>query len=212
MKSRQLSIGLLSIALFAGAGAWALAQPGHRADEAKADGDGEDQDDEQAITLEKAPEAVQAAAIKLAGGAKNITAVSREEDDEDVVTFEVEYNDNTIKCAGVFSASGELMESERSTIEGDLPPDVLAALRKDYPGATLSDPQIVTRTFYEVAVVLKGKSREVKVDPAGNIEDDARRGQEHREHARGEKDHKDEGQGKHEERRHGKGAKDKDRD
>ncbi|MFO0874106.1 MAG: hypothetical protein U0575_09065 [Phycisphaerales bacterium] len=176
MNKRSLGFGM-ALLTFAAAGTM-LAMAPFAAQPAsqpllKANDDGEMADHEQAITLETAPEAVRTAAVKLAGDAKNITKVVREEDDEDGVTFEIEFNDGGTKSAAVYSSGGELMELERAVAEAKLPAAVLAALKKDYPTATFADPQIVTKTYYEIDVVIDGRKREIKVDPAGNIKDKA---------------------------------------
>ena len=109
MDTRKLSVGFVSLALLASAGAWAFAQPGQPpqpAGQAQPKGEEKEGDEEEVITLDKAPEAVRAAAIKLAGDAKNITKVIKEEDDEDVVQYEVEYNEGAVKCAAIFSIGG----------------------------------------------------------------------------------------------------------
>ncbi len=195
MDTRKLSVGFVSVALLAGAGAWAFAQsgqPAQPAGQAQPNGEEKEGDEEEVITLEKAPEAVRAAAIKLAGDAKSITKVIKEEDDEDVVQYEVEYNEGAVKCAAVFSTGGELMETEKGTSEGKLPAAVMAALKKDYPKATFANPFVVTRMFYEIEIVIDGKTHEVKVDASGNIEDESRgddddKGEKHD----GKKDEKD---------------------
>ncbi len=177
MNTRKLSVGLVSLALLAGAGAWAFAQPGQppqAAGNSQPKGEEKEGDEEEVITLDKAPEAVRAAAIKLAGDAKNITKVIKEEDDEDVVQYEVEYNEGAVKCAAIFSAAGDLMETEKSTTEAKLPAAVMAALKKDYPKATLANPFVVTKMFYEVEIVIDGKKHEVRVDASGNIEDESK--------------------------------------
>lgn len=186
MDTRKLSVGLVSLALLAGAGAWAFAQPGQPpqpAGQPQPKGEDKEGDEEEVITLDKAPEAVRAAAIKLAGDAKNITKVIKEEDDEDVVQYEIEYNEGAVKCAAIFSTAGELMETEKGTSEAKLPAAVMAALKKDYPKATFADPQVVTEMFYEIEIVIDGKKHEVKVDASGNIEDESKGG----DHDKGEK-------------------------
>jgi hypothetical protein len=177
MNIRKLSVGFVSIALLAGAGAWAFAQPGQppqSAGNTQPKGEEKEGDEEEVITLDKAPEAVRAAAIKLAGDAKNITKVIKEEDDEDVVQYEVEYNEGAVTCAAIFSVAGDLMETEKGTTEAKLPPAVMAALKKDYPKATFANPFAVTKMFYEVEIVIDGKKHEVKVDASGNIEDESK--------------------------------------
>jgi hypothetical protein len=195
MDTRKLSIGFVSLALLAGAGAWAFAQPGQPPQPAgnpQPKGEDKEGDEEEVITLDKAPEAVRAAAIKLAGDAKNITKVIKEEDDEDVVTYEVEYNEGAVKCAAIFSTAGDLMETEKATTEAKLPAAVMAALKKDYPKAAFADPQVVTKMFYEIEVVIDGKKHEVKVDASGNIEDESKGdGDEKGEHKEEKKDKKD---------------------
>ncbi|MBY0312382.1 MAG: hypothetical protein K2W85_09955 [Phycisphaerales bacterium] len=195
MDTRKLSIGFVSLALLAGAGAWAFAQPGQPpqpAGNTQPKGEDKEGDEEEVITLDKAPEAVRAAAIKLVGDAKNITKVIKEEDDEDVVTYEVEYNEGAVKCAAIFSVAGDLMETEKGTTEAKLPAAVMAALKKDYPKATFANPFVVTKMFYEVEIVIDGKKHEVKVDASGNIEDESKGdGDEKGEHKEEKKDKKD---------------------
>lgn len=193
MDTRKLSVGIVSLALLAGAGAWAFAQPGQppqAAGNTQPNGEEKEGDEEEVITLDKAPEAVRAAAIKLAGDAKNITKVIKEEDDEDNIQYEIEYNEGAgatgIKCAAILSAAGDLMETEKATTEAKLPAAIIAALKKDYPKATFANPFTVTKMFYEIEVVIDGKKHEVKVDASGNIEDESERGDEHGEHAKGE--------------------------
>ncbi len=203
MNNRTIGAGVALFILAAGGTMLAMGQPGRQpggqpAGQIQGKGDSETADEEEVITLDKAPGAVRAAALKLAGDAKNITKVIKEEDEEDVVTFEVEYNDGAVKCAAVFSTAGELMETERATTEARLPAAVMAALRKDFPKATFADPQVVTRMFYEIDVVIDGKKHEVKVDAAGNIEDESDGDQEHGNHAKGEEHGKGE---KHEGKR-----------
>jgi hypothetical protein len=195
MNTRLLSTGLLSAALLSGAAVWAVAQPsGHSPASAKAAGNEKDEPDEEVIDLAKAPEGVRTAAIKLAGSEKAIKKVIKEEDEE-VYTYEVEYTADGVDCSAVFSTTGDLMELEKSATEAKVPAAVLAALKKDYPGATFKDLNAVQKFFYEIDVVIDGKTHEVKVDAAGNIEDKHDAKDEHEEHGKGkerEKGDKDE--------------------
>ncbi|MBX3380668.1 MAG: hypothetical protein KF805_11295 [Phycisphaeraceae bacterium] len=201
MKKRAIGTGLVFLSL-SGA-ALALVQTAQQGAQQSAVAKApEKDDDEEVISLDKAPEAVRAAAIKLAGDAKNVTKVIKEEDDEDIVTYEVEYNERQTKCAAVFSVSGELMETERATTEAKLPAAVLEALKKEYPNATFADPQVVTKMYFEIDVVRNGKKHEIKVNAAGDIEDEADDEHEHGD-GKGEKH-----EGKHEEKGH-EGKKDR---
>lgn len=177
MNRRNVLIGIASLALMAGAGTLALAQPRALcwiAPQPRPCAEATSAVEETEITLDKVPAAVRSAAIKLAGDAKNVTRVLREEDDEDVVTYELEFNegvgDSMTRSAATVSMNGDLLEIERSASMTDLPAAAIAALRNDFPRATFTDPQLVTRMFYEVTVEMDGKRHEVKVDAAGNIE------------------------------------------
>lgn len=174
MRVHKLTVGFVSLGLLAGGAIWAIAPQGHAAQQpqAKAHDDGDADDTEQVIPLDQAPEAVRAAAIRLVGDVRDITAVIREEDHEDVITYEIEFNQGATKCSVNLSASGDVLERETATSPESIPAAALAALRKLYPGATVTDPHLVTRTYYEVSVVVGGRKHEIKVDAAGIIEDD----------------------------------------
>lgn len=172
MNARTLTVGFVSLALLAGAAVWALAQPaGQPPAPAKSPEKEADEAGEQVIDLAKAPEPVRAAAIKLAGSERAVKKVIKEED-EGVSTYEVEYTAEGVDCSAVVSTAGDVMELEKGTTEAKLPAAALAALKKDYPKATFASPLLVTKMFYEVEVVIDGKKHEVKVDAAGNIEDE----------------------------------------
>lgn len=168
MNARKLSLGIVALALTAGAGAWAIApqlrppnQPGDQGD------------NEEVITLDEAPAAVRAAAIKLVGNARAIDQVIREEEEEDIVTYEVEYHDGQVVCAAVFSGAGDVMELERAVGMDSLPTAARAALAEEFNGAEFGESYLVTKTLYEVDVILDGERFEIVVDAAGNIEDHA---------------------------------------
>jgi hypothetical protein len=205
MSTRHLGFGLAFLTLAAAGTMLAMARPAApstspstapqptQASSAQPKAQEKEGDEEEVITLEKAPEAVREAAIKLAGDAKNITKVIKEEDEEDVVTYEVEYNESAggVKCAAIFSTAGDLMETEKATTEAKLPTAVMAALKKDYPKATFDSIQSVTKMFYEIEVVIDGKKHEVKVDASGNIEDTSKYGGEKGEKPDNKMDKKD---------------------
>ena len=184
MVTRTLPITLLSLSLLAGAGAWAVApqaQPPAKAAEIE-----KDEVNEVEIKLTEAPAPVRAAAAKLTAAA-NVTKVTKETD-EDITTYEVEFTEGGIVCAAVFSSAGEMMELERATTEAKLPAAVMAALKKEYPKATFANPQNVTKMYYEIEVVIDGKKHEIKVDPAGAIDDETKADEDEND----EKDEKDE--------------------
>ncbi len=183
MDTRKLSIGLVSLALLAGAGAWAFTQPPATAP-AKAPEKAGEESDEEVIEFAKAPEAVRKAALKLvgAGGEKAIKKVIKEEGEDDIYTFEIEYTEGGIDCSAVLAAAGDLMELEKGVKEATLPAAAMTALKKEYPKATFKTPMAVQKFYFDVVVVIEGKEHEIKIDAAGNIEDESK----------DEKDEKDE--------------------
>jgi len=196
METRKLAAGFVSIALLAGAGAWAFALPAGQPPAAEKAGE---EADEEVIDLAKAPAAVRAAALKVAGtgGEKAIRKVIKEED-EGVTTFEIEYSEGGVEWSAALSVNGDVLELEKSVKESAIPGAALDALKKDYPKATIKSVHSVQKFFYEVEVVIDGKSHEVKVDATGDIEDKSKDGHEDHEHdndedpKKGEKNEKEE--------------------
>jgi hypothetical protein len=209
MDIRTITASFVSLILFAGAAALVFGQqaapirsggttpPGaapapaapkaDAAKEADEDKDDEDADDEEeAITLDKAPAPVQEAALKLAGEARNITRVTREEQDDDLYVYEVEFSAPSTpagmgplsdaapgtKCSASFSAAGDLVEIEKAVALDKLPASVLKALKDEFPGMVLADAVIATKITYEIKLRVDGEDHEVTVNAAGIIQDD----------------------------------------
>ncbi len=168
MKRNRFTIAAcgLTIAL-AGIGAWTMT-------------DGPE-DDEVVIKLGEAPEAVRTAVGKLTPADKVVKVTK--ETDEGITIFEVDYTKDGVNCSATLSGLGEVMELEKAVAETALPAAVMAELKKEYPNATFQSPIAVQKFYFEVGIVIDGKTHEVKVDAAGNIED------EHEgEHAKGERE------------------------
>ena len=206
MEVRTLTVGVISFAMFAGAGVWAVAQPVAQPPVKPAEKVAE-KSDEQVIPFAKAPEAVRAAALKVvgAGGEKAIKKVIKEEGEGDVYTYEIEYTVDGVDCAAIFSTAGDVMEMEKGVKESTLPAAVAAALKKEYPKATIKNPNSVQKFYYEVDVVIDGKSHGIKVDAAGNIEDDSKNKGEKEKDEKAEKGEKHEKAAKHEDKDGAKG-------
>ncbi|CAN5699981.1 hypothetical protein BH11PLA1_BH11PLA1_03750 [soil metagenome] len=170
MDQRKLSAGILSLTLLTGVGAWALAQPVGQPPAKAAEKPGEEADGEK-IEFAKAPEAVRAAALRAvgAGGAESIKKVIKEEDNG-ITTYEIEFIDAGVSGTATFSPAGEVLETERGITQEKLPAAALAALKKAQPNAALGSMVLVTKTYYEVEVVVNGKMHEVKVNAVGAIE------------------------------------------
>lgn len=209
LNGRFIGTGLLGLALAGGVGAWAIArqpQPGTAGGQppAKAVERNHQESDEVVIKLAEAPEAVRAALVKMAVSDK-VTKVIKEED-EGITTYEVEYKADGTDCSAVLSASGDVMEIEKGVKESALPAAALAALRKEYPGAAFGNHTAVQKFYYEVEVTIDGKKHGVRIDGAGNVEDESTGGDEKDEHAEGNE------RGKGEKHDGKKGEKDEDDD
>ena len=174
MERTRLATVLALTALVSGGFAFVAAQsaPPPAAPAKAAEPKEPEGDESEEIPFEKAPEAVRAAALRLvAGDAKHITKVIREEDEDDVVSYEVEFTVGDAACAAILTQAGEVKEVERPTTEAKLPAAVVAAVRAAFPGAKIEKPMVVTRTFYEVQVTVDGKTVELLLDPAGQTQD-----------------------------------------
>lgn len=172
-KTVALGAGLLALAFASGMGAWALvpqAQPGAAAGQAAGKGGGEAADGEVVIKLAEAPEAVRAAVAKVTPAA-SVTRVLKEED-EGVTIYEVEFTEGGMSCSASFSAAGETIDIEKGVKESALPAAATAALKKSYPAATFGGHTAVQEFFYEVEITINGTKHEVRVNAAGDIEDE----------------------------------------
>lgn len=201
MKGTWFGASVAGCLIVVAGGVLAFGQPGKES-APKQESGADREAGEEVIALDTAPDAVRAEAIKLAGGEKNVSKVIRERSKTGATTFEVEYSEGAVKCAAILSMAGDVMETERAVAESSLPDPALAALRREYPGATFADAQAVTVHSYEIDVVLDGKRHEVKVDATGGISDPSRASKDKpKEKKKGEKkegknkkhDHEDEG-------------------
>jgi len=165
-RSNRFGVGasvLIVVAGAAGLGGWAIAQQPEPAG-AKAEAG------EHAIKLSEAPDAVRAALVKITPADK-VTEVTRESH-KGVTVYEIEYAAEGGECSVVFSAAGEVMELEKEIKEAALPAAALAALRKAYPDAKFGEITLVQEFSYEVEFKVDGKTHEVELNAAGQIDDD----------------------------------------
>jgi len=155
MNLRFNSLAALSLVCIAGLGIAAAAR----------------MDNETEIKLADLPEAARAVVTKAAP-ASSIKKIVKETD-EGVTVYEIEFTDAGVECSMDVSPTGDVLATERSVGQDKLPAPAVAALKLEFPGATMKDANIVVKTFYEVTVVIDGKMREVKVDAVGNIENES---------------------------------------
>jgi len=158
MNLRYNSLAALSLICVAGLG---LAATNHWDDE---------QEIKSEIKLADLPEAARASVTKTAP-ANSIQKITKETDGG-VTAYEIEYTDAGVICFMDVSPAGDVLMTERVIGQDKLPAAVNAALKLGFPGATITDANIVVTTYYKVNVVIDGKTHEVKMDAAGNIEDE----------------------------------------
>lgn len=132
---------------------------------------GDEEKNEVVIKFTDAPAAVQAALSKLTD-AGNVTKVIQETD-EGISVYEIEFTRAGVKSSADISAAGDVMEVETTVAMTTLPAAAMAALKKEYPNATMGDCSLVQKTYFEMDMTIDGKKREVKFDAAGNIEDES---------------------------------------
>lgn len=141
------------------------------ADHENDDGDEEADQPEQVfeITFADAPRAVRDTFEDRTDGAKP-TKVERIVD-EDVTKYEVEYARHRDTASMTMSDKGEVLEMETPVAVKHLPAAVRAEIMKDYPGATIEAAEAVQLFYYEMDVVVDGKTVDVVALATGDIED-----------------------------------------
>jgi len=132
---------------------------------------GDEEWTEVVIKFTDAPASVQAALSKLTD-ASTVTKVIKETD-EGISVYEIEFTKAGVKSSADISAAGDVMEVETTVTMTKLPAMAMAALKKEFPNATMGDCSLVQKTYYEIDMIIDGKKREVKFDAAGNIEDES---------------------------------------
>ena len=134
-------------------------------------GNGQADQPEKAFTIafSDAPRSVRDTFKKLTNGAKP-TKVERIVD-EDVTKYEIEYDRHGDTASATMSDKGAVLEMEAPTAIKHLPAAVRTEVLKDYPGATIKVAEAVQLFYYEMDVVVDGKTIEVVAQATGDIED-----------------------------------------
>jgi hypothetical protein len=180
-----------------------LGDPGQVDDEAgAADGDGEhaDADGDEVVETEipfaEAPQVVRDA---FAGLFKNAKATRTEHIvDEAVTKYEIEFAQDGGTASATFSDRGEIMEIEHPANMKTFPEAIRREIEKDHPGAVIKSADAVQLFYYELTVVVDGKTIEVIAFASGDIEDHVAGGEsgdEGDEHADADADHDQKGGG-----------------
>lgn len=129
--------------------------------------DGEGSEKEQKLGIEQAPEPVRNAINTVLRG-QPLDALTVEKE-RGVTLYEAEYKVEGVEHSVELAADGEVLEQENAVTTSSLPNEVTAAFAKRFPGAAVSEAELVTQRFYELEVKVNGKTREVKINAAGQI-------------------------------------------
>lgn len=159
----------------------------------------EHEDDDESISLDKAPPAVQAAVKKALGG--NALDKLSKEDEDGQARYVAEFKADGVEHEVEISESGEVVEEEQDIDVAKLPDAVKRAVMKKHPGAKIAEAALKMaggKTSYEVEITAGGKSHEVNVSEDGTIspdkaDDDKDEEHEHAHHGKAGKDDNDNG-------------------
>jgi hypothetical protein len=140
--------------------------------EADDDDDAEDDDDDREVEIAyaDAPVAVRKAFARYAGGAR-ATEVERITDDG-FTAYELSFADGRGESSVVFSAAGELIETEQAIAPGSLPEAIRQALLEAYPDARIVEAESVQLQYYEVELQMGDDRVDVVALATGEIESD----------------------------------------
>lgn len=94
------------------------------------------------------------------------------ETEKGVTYYEVESVDGKMKRDLLYTADGKAVEVEEAMVPGALPPAVLQALAKAYPGYKILNAEDIAKggqKFFELQIQVKHKKIGVTIDPSGKI-------------------------------------------
>lgn len=129
--------------------------------------EGQEEEEEEVISLEQVPAAARKALMKHAGGAK-ITEVEREKE-HGVVLYEAEWEAGGREREAKVTADGDLIELEEVVGANEVPAAVRRAAGKMFGAGAKVEYEKKTITLYEVEAKVNGKEREVLLTPAGTV-------------------------------------------
>lgn len=94
------------------------------------------------------------------------------ETEKGVTFYEIESIDGMMKRDLLYTADGKAVEVEEAMAPGALPPAVLQALAKVYPGCKILNAEDIAKggqKFFELQIQVKGKKIGVTIDASGKI-------------------------------------------
>ncbi|MBN2559608.1 MAG: PepSY-like domain-containing protein [Phycisphaerae bacterium] len=130
----------------------------------------EDEDDDEAIPLDRVPPKAREALLKCANGAK-FTEIERETI-RGVVFYEAEWMIDGREHEAKVTADGALVELEEAVDAKDVPASVREAAAKAFPKSAKLKFEKKMIVIYEVEAKVDGKEREILISPCGKVHGD----------------------------------------
>lgn len=126
--------------------------------------DGDDEETEESIALDKLPAAVQTALSQRIPGVQ-VDEVEKEVEGGHVY-YEVEYEANDTEQTLKLTEQGDIVETETEVDAAALPAGVTEYLQARYAGARIDEAELVTVQYYEIE--LESGNRDVEVQLLAN--------------------------------------------
>jgi hypothetical protein len=127
-------------------------------------------DDQAGAKLAELPAAVQEALRRLTPAAAVLEIETITHDG--ITVYEVEFKKGDRKSSVTLAAQGQVIESEESVEDSELPAAVRDSIRKKFPKAEIVESDSVTVHSFEVTISVDGKKRELELLASGQMEED----------------------------------------
>jgi len=111
--------------------------------------------------------------VKTAFSNKFPTATDVKWEKENKKEFEANFKMNNTDVSANFSLDGSWVETETTIPANELPAAVTSAVNTKYPGAVYGRTERIEKpgkTLYEVNITVKGKKKELELNPDGSLE------------------------------------------
>ncbi len=125
------------------------------------------EEDEEAVTWEQLPAAVQAALPQLVGDVKNASFACEKEDG--FLMYEAAYETQSGAQEVKLTPDGILVEREQKVSDDALPTAVAKSIADAFPGGKIAGAEHIDLVFYEVKIETEGNkgAKEIRILPNG---------------------------------------------